>query len=736
MGLAFALEQTFEWIGMYGAGTRDLPVDLLERALAESADDDATATFVRTRLAGSLRRRAGTSSGRLDDLDRAVGLLEQALDAGAATNVRAQLAVALQARYEASRDPDDLARAVENYRAGVPAQAERSLEAALDSAAAWGHWATRRESWTEAYEAFSMATTAADGIYAANSGAGAQVSLRRIPRLLADAAYAHARAGHPVDAALALEAARFRAGSEALELVGADLATLAAGPHADLASRLETAASAWRSASSHGDAPPPAPLTASISLPEAALRELAGGASENGEDAEDPSPAKETEAVVRTQWQSTRDATRAARAQFEDVVRDIQGIAGFEGFLGTPDEEDLRRLADRATVVYVAAATHGGLAVALAPGLPVRAAFLPRLTRDALDKRVDAFSDAYRARATKPSRWSNRLGRTTAWLWKAAMADVLSLVDEADRLVLIPAGTLGFLPLHAAWREDADAPTGRRHFCDDLVVSYAPNARSVARGDGAGLDTLLAVADPAPLPAPLPALSFAAEEVAAAQAWYPEAIVAAGPQATLEHVTAALDDALVHHYACHGLIDLREPRRSALVLADGQRLTVQQLLDMRIRRSPHGRLAILTACETALAGTDLPDEVISLPAALLQAGMTGVVATQWAVTGLPAALLSARLYEHCQGRRAQRAGRAGRRAALGARQHRRREGGVPSPRARQRAAAGGHQAIAVARHRRPRPRGAQHGRPRRMGGVCVRGRPRSAMLGRTERTTA
>jgi CHAT domain-containing protein len=228
------------------------------------------------------------------------------------------------------------------------------------------------------------------------------------------------------------------------------------------------------------------------------------------------------------------------------------------------------------------------------------------------------------------------------------MADVLSLVDEADRLVLIPAGTLGLLPLHAAWREDADAPTGRRHFCDELVVSYAPNARSVARGDGAGLDTLLAVADPAPLPAPLPALSFAAEEVAAAQAWYPEAMVAAGPQATLEHVTAALDDALVHHYACHGLIDLHEPRRSALVLADG-RLTVQQLLDMRIRRSPHGRLAILTACETALAGTDLPDEVISLPAALLQAGMTGVVATQWAVTGLPAALLSARFYEHCRG---------------------------------------------------------------------------------------
>ena len=38
-------------------------------------------------------------------------------------------------------------------------------------------------------------------------------------------------------------------------------------------------------------------------------------------------------------------------------------------------------------------------------------------------------------------------------------------------------------------------------------------------------------------------------------------------------------------------------------------------------------MAVLSACETGLISAELPNEVISMPAALLQAGFAGVVAS-------------------------------------------------------------------------------------------------------------
>ena len=79
---------------------------------------------------------------------------------------------------------------------------------------------------------------------------------------------------------------------------------------------------------------------------------------------------------------------------------------------------------------------------------------------------------------------------------------------------------------------------------------------------------------------------------------------------------------------------------SALLLADGL-LRLRELLDLRL---PAARLVVLSACETAVAGTDLPDEVVSLAVGLVQAGAAGVVASAWAVPGLATALLMARFY--------------------------------------------------------------------------------------------
>jgi len=53
---------------------------------------------------------------------------------------------------------------------------------------------------------------------------------------------------------------------------------------------------------------------------------------------------------------------------------------------------------------------------------------------------------------------------------------------------------------------------------------------------------------------------------------------------------------------------------------------------------------VLSACETSVSGDILPDEAVSLPTGLLQAGVAGVIASHWAVPGTVTALLMSHFY--------------------------------------------------------------------------------------------
>jgi CHAT domain-containing protein len=79
---------------------------------------------------------------------------------------------------------------------------------------------------------------------------------------------------------------------------------------------------------------------------------------------------------------------------------------------------------------------------------------------------------------------------------------------------------------------------------------------------------------------------------------------------------------------------------------ENQWLTVQDFLDLRLAGA---RLATLSACETGIPGMTLPDEVVNLPAALLQAGVAGVVSSLWSVADLSTMLLMRRFYELWRG---------------------------------------------------------------------------------------
>jgi CHAT domain-containing protein len=225
------------------------------------------------------------------------------------------------------------------------------------------------------------------------------------------------------------------------------------------------------------------------------------------------------------------------------------------------------------------------------------------------------------------------------------MGPLLAACRPTASMVLVPTGWLGLFPLHAAWTSDTTTPTGRRYALDELRLTYAPNARALqeARRIGAQVapTDLLAVEEPRPVHAdPLPDVAL---EVAAACAAFdsPRVRRLEHENASLDAVVQALDEASVLHFACHAYARPEEPLDSALIMADDTPLTLRTLLAQRL----NARLAVLSACETAQTGRELPDEVVGLPAGLLQAGVAAVIASLWTVPDQATMLLMIEFYE-------------------------------------------------------------------------------------------
>jgi len=112
-------------------------------------------------------------------------------------------------------------------------------------------------------------------------------------------------------------------------------------------------------------------------------------------------------------------------------------------------------------------------------------------------------------------------------------------------------------------------------------------------------------------------------------------------EGTFDRVRGELPRYSVLHFACHGEAEIGEPLNNGLFLADDRKLALRDFFGMDL----HARLAVLSACDTGVVDIQLPNEVISLPTGLLQAGVAGVVSSQWAVDEIGTMLLVGRFFE-------------------------------------------------------------------------------------------
>jgi hypothetical protein len=269
-------------------------------------------------------------------------------------------------------------------------------------------------------------------------------------------------------------------------------------------------------------------------------------------------------------------------------------------------------------------------------------------------------------------------------LWQYVMGPVLAHLPAVGLgpgapLVLLPQGDLALMPLHAA----GPLRQGGRWRCvlDDHEVSYAPGgyalhtatqrlARHQAAGTidaaGRGQDFFGAFNPmqgtkqvlPHAEDSEMPALRELFEKlghttrccVGQRQPGQPmTAQVLDRPWASVTQALADSPSSGYVHFACHGHFDVANPAASGLQMAGGELLTVPMIVrDLRLELC---RLVTLSACETAMVDVlHLPDEFFGLPAAFLQAGAPGVVATFWSVLDWPTAAMMGRFYAlHLEG---------------------------------------------------------------------------------------
>lgn len=284
--------------------------------------------------------------------------------------------------------------------------------------------------------------------------------------------------------------------------------------------------------------------------------------------------------------------------------------------------------------------------------------------------------------------WLAALSAVCDWAWKAAVGPVLRVIAArgratARRVVFVPAGELGLVPWHAA-----RLPGGGRYCAQDTVFSYAASARQFT-------DASRRQARPWPqAPVLISDGGISLYHTAAGIAHLYRAHYAAGTVFGYAHrqlamlglrvpgaVKASRDDvlgALPHdglpgasllHFGCHGMVSVPVLGSSLRLGASeaGKDMSVSVLDIIRQARTLSGQaaagpagpaapgvpaarggLVVLASCVSDVTVADY-DEALTLAAVFLAAGSAGVVAARWSVPEPETALFMAAFHRFLNG---------------------------------------------------------------------------------------
>lgn len=275
--------------------------------------------------------------------------------------------------------------------------------------------------------------------------------------------------------------------------------------------------------------------------------------------------------------------------------------------------------------------------------VPIKRAELTELVmqyREALDS---ASEPGVLARSARGELWKDDgtpefktsiapIKQATLRLYDALIKPAQAEVDQSDLVIVVPAGELYYMPIHALGRAAADGSLTflleQKRFAyfasADLLNAVATAAKGKA---GEAKHPLLALGNP---DGSLPA---ATEEVSTLGKMFARSNVVTGKNATVAAIAQSTAGTAYVHFATHGFINSLEPKESYLLLAgEPGRLSVKDIVEDNYKLSFAGtRLVTLSACETNLGGFDPSAVYSSLSRAFAKAGAPTVIASLWSV---------------------------------------------------------------------------------------------------------
>ncbi|WP_327097118.1 CHAT domain-containing protein [Nocardia vinacea] len=346
-------------------------------------------------------------------------------------------------------------------------------------------------------------------------------------------------------------------------------------------------------------------------------------------------------------------ADRRARLarEWDELLTRVRQLPGLRNFMQIKSFAELQQCAAHGPVVIINIGRRESHALIVTPE-DLMVCPLDQVTGIDAARRIDALSEALAHNDGHDAEGQQNaeclLDDTQGWIWDTIAEPVLNALgltstDRASvlpRLWWCPVGLAAFLPLHAAGRDGRPGPSASVMDC--VVSSYTPTLRALidARDRAAKPPQrpgkMLAFALPTtPDLLDLPATEH---EVRAVKDLFPgeTTILPSYDRNTHKRGTRAalltyLPQHAFLHFAGHGMQDTADTHSGALYTYDHLDVGPTTVSDLAGLRLNDARLAFLSACQTAVGATNVPDEAIHIAGALQIAGFTHVVATSWVI---------------------------------------------------------------------------------------------------------
>lgn len=248
-----------------------------------------------------------------------------------------------------------------------------------------------------------------------------------------------------------------------------------------------------------------------------------------------------------------------------------------------------------------------------------------------------------RTRRTIQSNSDDEVKKNLSLLYSLLIAPVEKDLALFPNLVIIPNGSLHFLPFQALIDSRGE------YLVQKFNLLYAPsasvfmvcNSKQIKPGSkfmGMALSDIVLQDKPG--------LPGTGDELRKILPLFPDNIATFGNQSTETFVKKNAAGYNFIHFATHGSYNYSQPLYSHLLFPpseeDDGRFNVFEVFELSINAS----LVTLSACETGLGNISQGDELVGLSRAFLFAGSSSVIVSLWAVADYPTSLLMTNFYRY------------------------------------------------------------------------------------------